>query len=391
MNRFKIRSQEQIQVIKRLGVSYVFMYPAQSDVDPLPINWNKDEAVEESEDQGLVDEETRKLWQEKQQRIEKLKAYRRRMVQCEKEFERSLARMRAVMNKIRSRPKDAVDEAGQLVDDIVEQLMSDESVTLHLMNGKRELEDVYYHSLNVAVIAMMVAKAKNYTSAQIKEIAFGCLFHDMGKMKVPAAIVRKSTALTAPEENYLKQHVKYGLDIAATIDDFPETARIITAQHHEMMDGSGFPDGLKGDQIDDYAQIVAVANAFDGLCHNQVLAKQKIPYAALSHLYKNCKHLYNVENLSILVKFMGVFPPGSVVQLSNQMTGLVVSVNSKNLLNPNVMIYDPTVPRTEAPIVDLESKGLKIVNVVLPSKLPEEVKEYLNPRSRISYFFDSDD
>lgn len=103
------------------------------------------------------------------------------------------------------------------------------------------------------------------------------------------------------------------------------------------------------------------------------------------------KHLYKEENLNILIKFMGVFPPGTVVQLSNNMVGLVISVNASHLLFPNVLVYDPAVPRTQAPIIDLASKDIKIVNAIHPSKLPEKIKEYLNPRSRISYFFDSDE
>ncbi len=135
---------------------------------------------------------------------------------------------------------------------------------------------------------------------------------------------------------------------------------------------------------------MAVANAYDNLCHPNIVSEQKIPYIALSHLYKNCKELYDNDTLNLLVKFMGVYPPGTVVQLSNQMVGLVISVNAKAILYPNVLIYDPSVPRTQAPIIDLADKELKIVNAILPHKLPDKVKEYLNPRSRISYFFDSD-
>ncbi|CSA15147.1 RpfG-type response regulator [Vibrio cholerae] len=88
---------------------------------------------------------------------------------------------------------------------------------------------------------------------------------------------------------------------------------------------------------------------------------------------------------------MGVFPPGTVVQLSNDMVGLVISVNASSLLYPNVLIYDPSVPRSQAPIIDLADRDLKIVNAILPNKLPDKVRDYLNPRSRISYFFDSEE
>ncbi|NOI73901.1 HD-GYP domain-containing protein [Vibrio owensii] len=387
LNSFKIKDQEQVEMIRHLGVKFVYFNPEQSDVSPLPANQPQTEVKKDD----ALDLEAQKLWQEKQKRIEKLSAYRRRVIQCEKEFERSLARMRSVMTKIRNRPADAVGEAKQLIDDIVEKLMCDDNVTLHLMNGKNEFEDIYFHSLNVAVIAMMIGRAKGYSAEQLKALSFAALFHDMGKIKIPTAILRKQTPLSEPESNYLKLHTKYGLDMANQIEDFPDSAKTVIAQHHELRDGSGYPEGLKGDEIDELAQVIIVANAFDNLCHTPIASEQKIPYTALSHLYKNCKHLYKEENLNILIKFMGVFPPGTVVQLSNNMVGLVISVNASHLLFPNVLVYDPAVPRTQAPIIDLASKDIKIVNAIHPSKLPEKIKEYLNPRSRISYFFDSDE
>ncbi|MBF4385270.1 HD-GYP domain-containing protein [Vibrio anguillarum] len=386
-NSFKIKSQEQIQLIKHLGIQHVYINPAQSDTQPLPVN-TQPEAIEESSE---MESEAEKLWEEKQKRIEKLNAYRRRVLNCEKEFERSLSRMRAVMNKIRNRPEDAIDEASILVEDIVDKLLSEDSVTLHLMNGKSEFEDIYFHSLNVSVIAMMIGKAKGYDAQKIKELAFAALFHDIGKIKVPTAIVRKKTTLTEPEQNYLKLHTKYGLDIASHIDSFPESAKRVIEQHHELNDGSGYPLGLKEAAIDELSQVITVANVFDNLCHPNIVAEQKIPYIALSYMYKHCNHLYSNENLNVLVKFMGVFPQGTVVQLSNNMVGLVISVNASHLLYPNVLIYDPSVPRTQAPIIDLADRDLKIVNAILPHKLPDKIRDYLNPRSRISYFFDSDE
>lgn len=378
-------------MIRHLGIKHVYMNPAQSDTQPLPPSEVKDSPENETQNTTAIDAEAQKLWKEKQQRIEKLSAYRRRVLNCEKEFERSLAQMRAVMNKIRNRPEQAVGEAQQLVNSIVDKLLSDDNVTLHLMNGKSEFEDIYFHSLNVAVIAMMIAQAKKLPADEIKSVAFASLFHDIGKIKVPTAIVRKQTPLTEPEKNYLKLHTKYGLDIANNIESFPKIAKTVISQHHELNDGSGYPEGLKEEQIDPLTQIVSVANAYDNLCHPSNPTDAKIPYVALSYLYKNCKHLYSNENLNILIKFMGVYPPGTVVQLSNDMVGLVISVNSKSILYPNVLIYDPSVPRTQAPIIDLAEKEIKIVNAILPHKLPDKVREYLNPRSRISYFFDNDE
>ncbi len=386
LNSFKIKSQDQVDIIRHLGIKHVYINPLQSDSEPLPVNEGSGSDKKDSD----IELERKKMWAEKQERIEKLNAYRRRVNKCEKEFERSLSQLRSVMSKIRNRPADAVNEATIMVDEIVDKLLADNNVTMHLMNGKSKYQDIYFHSLNVAVIAMMISKSKGLKAEQIKEIAFGALFHDMGKVRVPTAIINKKTKLTAPEVNYLKLHTKYGIEIADKIEGFPSSAKRILMHHHELIDGSGYPDGLKGDQIDTYAQVVALANAYDNLCHPRLAAEQKIPFSALSYLYKKCKHLYSNENLNILIKFMGVYPPGTVVQLSNDMVGLVISVNAKNILYPNILLYDANVPRNQAPILELVGSDLKIVSAILPNKLPDKVREYLNPRSRVSYYFENE-
>lgn len=387
MNSFKIKDADQIQIIKQLGIRYVYLNPSRSTAEPLEPKASMDR--EEIESDAQLD--VKKLWEEKQTSIEKLAAYRRRIQQCEKEFEQSIVRMKTVMNNVRSRPKDAIQDAWILTGNLVDKLLSDENVTLHLMNGNSKFEDIYFHSLNVALISMMVAKVKGYDSETIKQLAFAAIFHDMGKVKIPTAIVRKKGELTQPEFNYLKLHVKYGLDLAESIEDLPELTKIVIAQHHECNDGSGYPNGLKQNAINELAQIVIVANQYDMLCHSNNPADQKLPFAALSYLFKNCKHLYSPDILTILVKFMGVYPPGTVVMLSNGTVGVVVSVNSKSLLHPSVLIYDASVPRIQAPIIDLGDDDLAITNAISINKLPEQVREYLNPRARISYFFGSEE
>ena len=262
LNSFKIKDDAQVQVIRHLGIKHVYINPNQSDTSPLPANHVSEQDLDTDLQVSLKAE---RMWKDKHERIETLSSYRRRVSHCEKEFERSLARMRSVMTKIRNRPLDAVGEVKALVDDIVETLVSDDNVTLHLMNAKADFEDIYFHTLNVSVVALMIGKAKGYNTQQLKDLSFAALFHDIGKIKIPVAILRKQAALTVPEANYLKLHTKYGVDIVTAIEGFPDSAKRVIGQHHEMNDGSGYPEGLTEDGIDEFAKIVAVANAFDNL------------------------------------------------------------------------------------------------------------------------------
>lgn len=389
LNHFKIKDSQQIRLIKNLGIKHVLLIPEKSDSQPLDPD-NTLEAISEHESRFL-DQQADKLWKEKQGRIEKLKNYKRKLQRCEKNFSRSMAQLRSIVGKIKNRPMTAVKEAEMLVEEMVDALLEADNVALHLMNEGSDNEDIYSHSLNVAIMSMMLARSSGMEGQDIKTIAIGALFHDMGKLKVPTAITRKTTPLTEPEENYLKLHPKYSVDLANLSDSFPPQAKPILTQHHELLDGSGYPKQLTAEHIDTKAQLVAVVNAYDNLCHPQDPAKAKIPYSALSYLFKHRKEQYNNDYLALLIRLLGVYPPGSVVQLSNQQLGLVISVNSESLLTPNILLYDPTVPSNEAPIIDLEESHLSIEQVIHPSKLPDKVHSYLNPRSRISFYFDPDD
>lgn len=389
LNHFKIKDHQQIRLIKNLGIKFVYLLPEKSDNKPLDPETTV-EAITEHESQFL-NKQAEKLWLEKQGRIARLKNYKRKLQRCEKNFNRSMSQLRSIVGKIKSRPVTAIREAENLVEEMVDALMESDNVALHLMNDSKETEDIYFHSLNVAVMSMMLGRSAGMSADDIKAISLGALFHDMGKLKVPTAITRKTTPLTEPEENYLKLHTRYSLDLANLAEDFPQAAKPILSQHHELLDGSGYPKQLTAGQIDDKAQLVAVVNAYDNLCHPQEPSKARIPYSALSYLFKNKKEQYNSDYMALLIRLMGVYPPGSVVQLSNQQLGLVISVNSESLLYPNVLLYDPSVPSNEAPILDLEESELRIEQAIAPHKLPEKVYTYLNPRIRISYYFDADD
>src|SRR5690606_21939186 len=143
-----------------------------------------------------------------------------------------------------------------------------DSLVLHLISAAaKEQESLYYHSLNVATLSMMLAKNLNLSPAEVKTVGIGALFHDIGKIKIPSQILRKTTDLSAPEQNLLKLHTKYGIELVGLTDTFPLEAWPIVEQHHEYIDGSGYPKALKEPQIDALAKIVAVVNAFDNLCH----------------------------------------------------------------------------------------------------------------------------
>ncbi|HCU67382.1 MAG TPA: HD family phosphohydrolase [Rheinheimera sp.] len=381
-NKFKIENHQQIAIIQGLDLEFVYFFPDKSSVDlsaePEP------ETTDLSLQAATLKSE---LEREKNARIEQAKEQRRQLQKTEKAFEQSMVQVRNVMAKIGSRPLQAIDEASELVGNIADTIINADALVLHLISqAGKEQESVYYHVLNVSVLSMMLAKNLGLTEEKIKIVGLGALFHDIGKLKIPSQILRKTEPLTTPEANLLKLHTRYGVELLKLTQTFPEDALTIVMQHHEYLDGSGYPAGLKDHDIDLLAKIVAVVNEFDNLCHPVDPAKARSPHHAMSYLFKAMKGKLDTAQMATMIKMMGVYPPGTVVLLSDQRVAMVMSVNSDKLLYPNVMVYEPQIPRLEAPVIALEEGKLSIEKVLKPTALPPQVYEYLNPRAQVSYY-----
>lgn len=386
-NKFKISTHEQIAIIQGLALDFVYFFPEKSTI-------NLDDTQPTPSSTAIQEQATAlksALEHDKKQRIEQAKEQRRQLQRTEKAFEQSMVQIRNIMAKIGSRPLMAVEEAKQMIGQIADTIVNAEALVLHLISqAGKDQESLYYHVLNVSILSMMLAKNLNFPEEEIRLIGLAALFHDIGKLKIPTQILRKTEPLTAPEVNLLKMHAKYGVELLKLTEAFPINAFDIILQHHEMLDGSGYPAGLNAAQIDNKAKVVAVVNEFDNLCHPSDPSKARSPHHAMSHLFKSMKGKLELNYMAQLIKMMGVYPPGTVVMLTDQRVGLVMSVNSEKLLYPNVLIYDPHIPRLEAPIISLEEGKLAIEKVIKPSALPKAILEYLNPRAQISYYVQND-
>ncbi|WP_338592953.1 DUF3391 domain-containing protein [Shewanella khirikhana] len=384
-NSFRLKQEAQIQLIRSLGIEHVFVDLDRSDVPPL-----KEEAANKPAPAESLEPLRETLDKKKQEQIDKLKKMRRELGKTEQEFDRSLAKMRSLISKLRSRPLNAIQDAEALIHDITSQLLDSDNLVLHLMGDAKKDDGIYYHSLNVAVLSMLIAKELGWERSEIEALGMGALFHDVGKLKVPAQILKKQAPLTTPEENFIKQHPLFGAELVKLAENFPEKALPVITNHHEFLDGTGYPKALKAKELCQLSQLAAVVNEYDKLCHPENLSKAKTPYAALGYLFKNYKGKLNGDFIGQLIRMLGIYPPGSVVELTSGQFGMVMAVNLSKLLFPRIMVYDALVPKDQAPIIDLEAEGLSIVRCLPPAALPEKIFNYLNPRERVTYFFGQD-
>lgn len=389
-NKFKIKDEEQIALLRSLGVKELFCIPEKSDVLPLrPADKREPQAVDTIEKKPLSQEVIDHLWEVKKQRTLRLREKKERIAQCEERFSSCIKTFDNILKGVLGGRFHSIEEALAFVEQLSRFFLDDRESTLHLMNVMDTSENTYSHPMNVAVLSMMVGKEAGLPAAEMTNLGMAALFHDIGKARIPKKLLKKRGKLTKPEQELLDQHCAFGAAMLSEIDIFPKAAVTAIAHHHERMDGSGGPEHLKGDEIDRLARIIAIADTYDNHCNSADPNQSLTPYLALSYMFGQQKQLFDVEMLAMFIRCLGVYPPGTVVELNNGAVGMVMSVNPKNQLNPSVVLYDPDVPKKEALIVDLvDEPDLRVEKSIRLAHLPKETLDYLSPRAKITYFVD---
>ena len=390
LSKFRIKDDQQVQMIRSLGLQEVFFYPEKSRAEPL--------APEEArENPDPASAETKQVmqqqWDEKKEQARRLSERRSEIQRVEKQYNEVVGEVKDLMSKMNSLPVQAMNEAGKIVGSIVSTLAADKEVLVHLMNANNLDDTMYYHVLNTSVLSLLVAREIGLTDKeQLMTLGLAALLHDIGQTKLPAQLLRKTVPLTKPEADLYARHVRFATEMIGQHAKLKLTVKptllAIIEQHHVFLDRSGYPADIDPAKMHPLAKILAIVNYYDNLCNHNDPKQSMTPHEALSLMFSKQTAKFDKHILQALVKMLGIYPPGTVVQLSDESIGIVIYLNRKELLKPGVLVYSPDVPKSEAVIVDLTAQGeLSIRKSLRPAQLSAEVFEYLNPRERISYFF----
>ncbi len=325
-----------------------------------------------------------------QQRARFLAHRELRIKEVEKSFVKAADVLKNLNRDLFSQPKETLEEMRVLVDEMSAAFLESPDVTLHIMGESVGGEDAYHHPLNVAILSMMLAKDLGFTSEMAQELGIGALVHDIGLMKIPGRVLMKPLEeYTGPERNLRAMHVEYGIEIGRSVG-FSTDVLAVIAQHHEFADGSGYPNSLKEAAMTPAARVVSLVNYYDNLCNPISLSKAMTPHEALSLMFAQRRSKFEARAMALMIRCLGVYPPGSIVLLSNDTLATVISINPRISTRPCVLVYDEKVPKEKATILNLENElKISIKKSIRPATLPPKVAAYLNPRKRVTYFFDS--
>jgi HD-GYP domain-containing protein (c-di-GMP phosphodiesterase class II) len=223
------------------------------------------------------------------------------------------------------------------------------------------------NAVNVAIVSVKIAEALRYEPAKLEQVALAGLLHDLGMFALPDALVHKTGALTEKELLDMREHPQHGARLVKDIGDFSTWVGKVIIQEHERWDGSGYPNRLVGDQIDEMALIIGLADSFDALANVRPFRRGMSPHQAIRRLLVSGKTVFPHRLLKALVDQLSIYPLGTTVRLNTGETGVVSQLNRQYPLRP-VLRVPQQASSGHAPgskTVDLRAEtSLHIVEVV---------------------------
>lgn len=227
--------------------------------------------------------------------------------------------------------------AKETVKNCVDSIVTDPG-TLMLLTKLRDKDNyTTEHSLNVCVLAIAFGRALGFNKIELNQVGICGLLHDIGKMKVPQEILNKPGDLDDLEWEVMKQHPIHGRDLLMQAKDIFHGAIDVAYSHHERIDGNGYPRNLKSAGISQYAKMISICDAYDAMTGNRVYQGPISPTQSLKTLYNGRDTHFDAHLVDVFMEMVGLFPPGSIVELKNGSVGIVISRNLKYQHLPKVL------------------------------------------------------
>ncbi|CAD5371826.1 Phosphohydrolase [Rubrivivax sp. A210] len=377
LSSFKIASADQIATLRGLGLLRVRWVPEKSDLQGGILEADVPAAPQLPPDpqEAAATERRRRL------------AAQREAVQlCERQHAEAARAWRDACDAIAAQPREAGRGADALTRAMLSKLLVSDEIGIRLIAGGPDRAAA--HALNVGVVSLLIGRSLGLADAELLELGVGALMHDIGKQEVPDRFRHQDENFNTAETNAYREHVGKGVALGLRMG-LPGAAMTVLAQHHEVADGSGFPMRLALDRMSLGARLVSLVDRYDNLCNPQARGLALTPHEAVSVLFAQGRKRYDAQVLNAFIRLVGVYPAGSLVQLTDDRHALVIGVNSSRTLKPRVLVHDARVPRGEALVLDLEREpDLGIRRSLPPSKLPPDALSYLDPKPRVVYFFE---
>lgn len=252
---------------------------------------------------------------------------------------------------------------------------------ISLFKVKQADKYTFQHSVAVATLLIAFCRSLEMDRETTEQVGLGGLLHDIGKMKVPHYILNKPGKLTESEFAVMQRHVEYGELALESASNISQIALDIVLQHHERLDGSGYPRGLKGDQLSIYGQMASIVDVYDAMTSDRIYHQGRQATEVLQILMEKSNRHFNPELVQHFVRGIGIYPVGSLVRLESEHLAVVIEQHREDLLHPTIRVVfstriDGFVPPRD---IDLSKPGVseRIIGFESPIRWKIDPRRFL--------------
>lgn len=231
-----------------------------------------------------------------------------------------------------------VEDISKIINDIIDEMLYRKNVFINLVDIKSMDNYTYQHSVNVIILSLILGMRINMDREKLYNLAMGAMLHDVGKVFVPKEVLLKNGKLTDKEFNIIKEHPLRGYEYLKDNIDVSAMSRVIVLQHHEKIDGTGYPEGINGNKIHEFARIISIVDVYDALTSDRPYRRGMCPNEAIEYLMGGADRLFDFHMVSSFVRNIVPYPVGTMVRLSNGDIGVVEEVIENYPMHPRVRI-----------------------------------------------------
>jgi putative nucleotidyltransferase with HDIG domain len=328
-NRFPLKAAATLERIRTLGLREVYIDTSKGlDAELAPSATEVQEALEER----LATVAAQKVPQECPTSLPEERIFARR-IQNE-----AIGVVTGMMEDVRVGQPVDLTHVTPLIEEMINSVFRNPDALLALTRIRRVGRYTFEHSVNVAVLMIAFARTLGLNRAIIRDIGIGALLHDLGKALVPAAILNKPGQLTDGEFAVMREHVIHTRSILSKIPGIPTIALAVALEHHERMDGSGYPYEKTGTLISRYGQMAAIVDVYDAITSNRIYHKAMEPHQALRKLLEWSRHHFDPGLVQQFIRCVGIYPIGTLVRLRSGRLGIVVESGRESPFHPVVRV-----------------------------------------------------